>query len=109
MTRPSPRRPFLALVAAFALAAVAGGPLRDASAADAQGSGADCSVKGKGVIEKGVTIYNAKENGVAIAQFATQEVTVEVSDFPAESGGRAKVKTGKGGGSVRIEGWMDPT
>jgi len=105
----SPSKPLLVLIASLAAAAVVDGTTREADAADPQGSGADCSVKGKGVIEKGVTIYSAKEGGTAIAGFATQEITVEVSDFPAEATGRAKVKTGKGSGSVRIEGWMDPT
>ncbi len=81
-----------------------------ASAADDQGSGADCSVSGKGVVEKGVLIYNADKDGTPIAGFATQEVFLTVSDFPADPGaGRAKVKTGKGSGSIRIEGFIDPT
>lgn len=82
----------------------------DAPAAPDEGSGVDCVVKGKGVIEKGVFIYSAKEGGTPIAGFATQEVSLELSDVPADpTTGRAKVKTGKGSGSVRIEGWIDAT
>jgi hypothetical protein len=96
------------LLAAVAVAAVLVSP--EVPAAADEGSGADCVVKGKGVIEKGVFIYSAKEAGTPIAGFATQEVNVEVSDFPADpSTGRAKIKTGKGSGSVRIEGWIDAT
>lgn len=81
-----------------------------ASPAADEGAGADCVVKGKGVIEKGVYLYSAREGGTQIAGFATQEVNLEVSDVPADvSSGRAKVKTGKGSGSVRIEGWIDAT
>ncbi len=89
-------------VAALALLLVA-----PASSRADEGSGPDCVVKGKGVIDKTVTIYDAREGGIALASFATQEVTLEVSDFPADPSGRAKVKTGKGGASLRIEGWMD--
>jgi hypothetical protein len=75
-----------------------------------EGSGPDCVVRGKGIVEKGVQIFSSKDGGVAIAGFATQEVTVELADFPADPLiGRAKIKTGKGSGSVRIEGWVDPT
>jgi hypothetical protein len=96
------------LLAAVALAAVLVSP--EAPAAPDEGSGEDCVVKGKGVIEKGVFIYSAKEGGTPIAGFATQEVNVEISDFPADpTTGRAKIKTGKGTGSVRIEGWIDAT
>jgi hypothetical protein len=77
-----------------------------APAADDAGSGADCVVKGKGIVEKGVFIYSAKEGGTPIAGFATQEVSLELSDVPAETSGRAKVKTT---GPVRIEGWIDAT
>lgn len=95
------------LLAPLALALVLAAPA--APAAD-QGAGADCVVKGKGVIEKGVFIYSAKEGGTPIAGFATQEVNLELSDVPADpTAGRAKVKTGKGSGSVRIEGWIDAT
>src|SRR5687768_178913 len=81
-----------------------------APAAPDEGSGESCIVKGKGVIEKGVFIYSAKEGGTPIAGFATQEVNLEVSDVPADpANGRAKIKTGKGSGSVRIEGWVDAT
>lgn len=96
------------LLASVALAAVLVSP--EAPAAADEGSGADCVVKGKGVIEKGVFIYSAKEGGTPIAGFATQEVNVEVSDFPSDPAvGRAKIKTGKGSGSVRIEGFIDAT
>ncbi len=95
-------------------AALAGGltwsaaPVRAAD--DPQGSGAECVVKGKGVVEKGVQIYSERKDGTAIAGFATQEIQLEVSDLPADpTAGRAKVKTGKGGGSVRVEGWLDAT
>jgi hypothetical protein len=81
-----------------------------APAAPDDGAGADCVVKGKGVVEKGVFIYSAREGGTPIAGFATQEVNLEVSDVPADlANGRAKVKTGKGSGSVRIEGFIDAT
>jgi len=73
------------------------------------GSGADCAIHGKGVIEKGVTVWSDKSGGVAIAQFATQEVELEVSDFPADATGRAHVRTGGSGASFRINGWIDPT
>ena len=74
------------------------------------GSGTECVVKGKGVVEKGVQIFSEKKDGTAVAGFATQEIQLEVSDFPADpAAGRAKVKTGKGSGSVRVEGWLDPT
>jgi hypothetical protein len=100
-------RSYFPLVA-VALAAVLVSP--EVPAAAEEGSGAECVVKGKGVIEKGVFIYSAKDGGTPIAGFATQEVNVEVSDFPADpSSGRAKIKTGKGTGSVRIEGWIDAT
>jgi hypothetical protein len=98
---------FNILLAPLALAAVLVAPL--APAAPDEGAGADCVVKGKGVVEKGVYIYSAREGGTPIAGFATQEVSLELSDVPADVSGRAKVKTGKGSGSVRIEGWVDAT
>src|SRR5436309_438088 len=73
------------------------------------GSGVDCSIRGKGVIEKSVTVWSEKSGGTAIAQFATQEVALEVSDFPADSTGRARVRTGGTGASFRLGGWIDPT
>lgn len=96
------------LLAPLALASLLVAPAVPAAPDD--GAGADCVVKGKGVIEKGVFIYSAKEGGTPIAGFATQEVTLELSDVPADpTTHRAKVKTGKGSGSVRIEGWIDAT
>lgn len=100
------------------IAALLGGPgstvpgVAPARAADdaPQGSGADCSVKGKGVVERGVQIFSERKDGTAVAAFATQEIQLEVSDFPADpAAGRAKVRTGKGTGSVRVDGWLDPT
>lgn len=92
------------LVSALLLAAPS------APAAPDEGSGADCVVKGKGVLEKGVYIYSAKEGGTPIAGFATQEVSLELSDLPADpSTGRAHIKTGTAGTSLRIEGWVDAT
>lgn len=110
--RPFALHPLLVgLVAAAALVPVASTiGVGVAAAADPEGSGSDCVVSGKGVVEKGVFIYNADKDGTPIAGFATQEVFLTVSDFPADpSAGRAKVKTGKGSGSIRIEGWLEPT
>ena len=105
--------PVLRLVPVGLLGALVAGPSlltsRVAAAADDSGSGSDCSVSGKGVVEKGVFIYNTEKDGTPIAGFATQEVFLTVSDFPSDpTAGRAKVKTGKGTGSVRIEGFIDP-
>lgn len=74
-----------------------------------EGSGPECKVRGSAVVEKGVTIFSTREAGTAIAAFATQEVTLELSEFSAQSTKRAKIRTGKGKGSLRIEGWVDPT
>lgn len=98
---------------ALALSLVALCP-RDGVADDAgaavDGAGVDCVVKGRGILEKGVLVWSAKDGGTAIAGFATQEVQVELSDVPADPGaGRARIKTGKGTGSIRIEGWIDAT
>ncbi|MBI2392507.1 MAG: hypothetical protein HYV09_23180 [Deltaproteobacteria bacterium] len=102
------RTPLLAPLALAALLVTPAAPAAPEEAA--AGAGADCVIKGKGVLEKGVFIYSAREGGTPIAGFATQEVTLEVSDVPADpTASRAKVKTGKGGGSVRIEGWLDAT
>ncbi len=115
MTRSSRRPlspPILALAFTAALCGGLGSAVGPARAADdpAAGSGTECVVKGKGVVEKGVQIFSERKDGTAVAGFATQEIQLEVSDFPADpAGGRAKVKTGKGAGSVRVEGWIDPT
>ncbi len=100
----------LPLVAVAILASSFPGTAPAAPEEAAAGSGTDCAVKGKGIVEKGVYIYSAKEGGTAIAGFATQEVNLEISDIPADpSSGRAKVKTGKGSGTLRIDGWIDAT
>ncbi|MEO7092783.1 MAG: hypothetical protein ABI175_06000 [Polyangiales bacterium] len=93
----------LGVVGAAALADHAG----VAQAADPEGSGVDCVVKGRGVVDKTVSIFTDRTGGSAVASFATQEVSLEVYDFPAASSGRARVRTGKGSGSLRIEGFVD--
>ncbi len=109
------------LLAPFVFAAVLASPAAPADdaatppapatpPAAASGAGVDCVGKGRGILEKGVLVWSAKEGGTPIAGFATQEVDVELTDIPAEPGaGRAKIKTGKGSGSIRIEGFIDPT
>lgn len=82
-------------------------PARVAQAADPEGSGADCVVKGRGVVDKTVSIFSDRTGGAAVAAFATQEVSLEVYDFPASPTGRARVRTGKGFASLRIEGFID--
>src|SRR5438445_7918847 len=93
------------------LACVVLAPMTSSSTASADdGSGEACSIRGKGVVEKGVTLWSDKSGGTAVAQFATQEVSLEVSDFPADSSGRARAKTGGSDKpSFRISGWIDPT
>src|SRR5262245_25933869 len=92
----------LALVVLGALAApVAPIPGTGVASAD-DGSGVDCAIRGKGVVEKGVTVWSDKSGGTAIAQFATQETALEVSDFPADSSGRARVRTGGTAASFRL-------
>lgn len=99
------------LVRSLVLSAVAGsaslafGP--DAARAADEGSGVDCVSVGKGVIEKGVSIWSERASGIAVAGFTTQPVDVEVWDFPADAAGRARIKTGRAGGSLRIEGFVD--
>ena len=86
------------------------GPSRTAVAADGAGAGVDCAVRGKAVVEKGVVVWSDRSGGTAIAGFSTQEIGLELTDFPADpSSGRAHVRTGKGSGSFRIEGWIDAT
>lgn len=84
-------------------------PIAPVGVAAADGSGESCSIRGKGVLEKGVMLWSDKSGGTAVAQFATQEVSIEVSDFPADSTGRARAKTGGSGAAFRISGWVDPT
>jgi hypothetical protein len=111
-SRPRFSPPILALAFTAALCGGLTSAVPAARAADepAAGAGTECVVKGKGVVEKGVQIYSEKKDGTAVASFATQEIQLELSDFPADpTAGRAKVKTGKGSGSVRVEGWLDAT
>jgi hypothetical protein len=108
------RSPLLVASAFIAVVAPLAGPgsaVPNARAADdpPAGAGTECVVKGKGVVDKGVQIFSERKDGTAIAGFATQEIQLEVSDFPADpTAGRAKVRTGKGSGSVRVDGWLDP-
>ncbi|MFI5301042.1 MAG: hypothetical protein ACHREM_23410 [Polyangiales bacterium] len=71
-----------------------------------ESAGAECVVSGRGLLEKGVQIFATADGTLAYAGFSSQEVPVEVSDFPADpTAGRARVKTT---GGFRIEGWIDP-
>jgi hypothetical protein len=98
----------LGLISSVAILCAPMRPLEAADSTSPEGAGSDCVVRGKGIVEKGVQVFSAKEGGVAVAGFASQEVSLELSDLPADpTTGRAKVKTGKGSGSVRIEGYLD--
>jgi hypothetical protein len=96
-------------VLAFLSLVLLGGPDGSARAADPEGSGVDCVVKGRGVVDKTVSIFSDRTGGTAVASFATQEVSLEVFDFPPTPAGRARVRTGKGSASLRIEGFVDPS
>jgi hypothetical protein len=68
-----------------------------------------CVVDGRGVVDKGIVVWSAREGGVPVAQFASQEVVLSVSEWPVETAGRARVRIGKAAGAVRLEGWVEAT
>jgi hypothetical protein len=98
---------FFVLTLGLLGAALPSGPRGVAHAAEPEGSGVDCVVKGRGIVDKTVSIFSDRTGGSPIASFATQDVSLEVFDFPAMPSGRARVRTGKGSGSLRIEGFID--
>ena len=81
--------------------------VNSALAAEPEGSGADCVVRGHGVVDKTVSIFSDRTGGTAVATFATQDVALDLFDFPSAPSGRARVRTGKGSASLRIEGFLE--
>ncbi|MFT3768172.1 MAG: hypothetical protein QM820_22200 [Minicystis sp.] len=73
-------------------------------------SGPGCLVKGTFPVPKGTAIHDAPTAGRAVATFTGAHQAVALSDFPADpTTGRARVSTGAGGASLRLEGWASPS
>jgi hypothetical protein len=68
--------------------------------------GATCTIRGKPLMPKGTTMYDAATGGAPIGTFTGQSVDVSITDLPADgSSRRAKVRTG---GGLRLDGWAAP-
>jgi hypothetical protein len=72
-------------------------------------TGPTCSLSGTEPVGKGLQIFDAPSGGRVIGSFSGTFVALRLSDFPADpGGGRARVSTSVGSGSVRLDGWVAP-
>jgi hypothetical protein len=78
-----------------------------AEPARAQSSTNLCTVRGVPVMPFGLSIYDQARGGTPIARFTGASTALAASDFFAQRGKRAQVRTGTGTGSFRIAGWVD--
>ena len=79
-----------------------------APAAVAQ-SATTCTIQGAAQMPKDLEIHDAAQGGQAVARFSGGESALKITEFPATSSGRARVETGTGVGSFKIDGWVDVT
>ncbi len=71
-------------------------------------TGPGCVVKGTYPFPKGTVVYDAAGGGRVIATFTGATQGARLSDFPADpTAGRARIFTGAGGASLRLEGFAD--
>lgn len=79
-----------------------------ADARAASDEGASCSLRGRFTPSAPTRIFAARTGNTAIAQLSSMWSTdVEIEAIPADADGRAFVRTGLGGRSMQLEGYID--
>jgi hypothetical protein len=68
-------------------------------------SGTQCTLRGTTQLPIDAAIHDA--NGKVIARFSGSNSALQVVEFPSDAQGRAKIATGTGTGSFRIQGMLD--
>lgn len=97
-----------ALAAVVALGVAAAWPAAPSARAEVNsGSGSQCALSGMPVMPYNLDVYDQASGGSVIARFTGGQTALAASDFPASTGGRARVRTGTGTGSFRIAGYVD--
>ncbi|RYE90559.1 MAG: hypothetical protein EOO75_10020, partial [Myxococcales bacterium] len=65
-----------------------------------------CALRGTPVMEKSAVVFSAAQGGEVIARFSGQPVAVAAT-LPTAAGDRVAVRTGKGTGGFRVEGFLE--